>query len=182
MPPRLNKAQLELANLNLQRQLKEASQELQAKVTENNELKKRISRGHDRSRSPRMPATSSQANVDMTCKALNQVRLWQRDDVLKERMDEIERLRAVVAEKDRKIDFYRRGEGPVGPVLVHARRLSNARAGYTPSDPSLVEDMLNKGTRPAHEYFSTMNRVLRDAADVMSWGGCVYPTAMPRIQ
>ena len=172
--PRVTKAQLEVANDVLQRQLKEARQE-------NEQLKRRISRGHDRSRSPRLPASSSQANVDMTCKALNQVRMWQRDDVLKEQKDEIERLQAVVVEKDKKIEFYRRGEGPVGPVLVHVRRLSHARVGYTPSDTSM-EDMLNRRTKPVHEYFSTMTKVLKDAADVMDWGGCWFPMAMPRIQ
>jgi hypothetical protein len=64
--PRVTKAQLEQERV-----------EMQAKVArlekENSELKRRISRGHDRSRSPRMPATSSQVNMDMTCKALRQV-------------------------------------------------------------------------------------------------------------
>ena len=172
--PRVTKAQLEVANDVLQRQLKEARQE-------NEQLKRRISRGHDRSRSPRLPASSSQANVDMTCKALNQVRMWQRDDVLKEQKDEIERLQAVVVEKDKKIEFYRRGEGPVGPVLVHVCRLRNERVGYIPPSDSAWEDTLNRRTKTVHEYFSTMYHVLRDAADVMLLGGCSFPTAIPRI-
>jgi hypothetical protein len=163
--PRVTKAQLEQHVARLEK--------------ENSELKRRISRGHDRSRSPRLPATSSQANVDMTCKALNQVRLWQQDVVVQEHRAEIQQLREELAKKDEQISFYRRGEGPVGPVLVHMNRLRCERVGIAPD--SFVEDILNRRMRPVHEYFNTMNNVLRDAADVMYWGGCSYPTAIPRI-
>ena len=171
--PRVTKAQLEVANLSLQRQLSEAHQE-------NAQLKRRISRGHDRSRSPRMPATSSQANVDKTCKALNQVRLWQQDAVLQEHRAEIQQLRKELAKKDDQISFYRRGEGPVGPVLVHMNQLRCERAGIAPD--SFTERLMNKRMKPVHEYFNSMNNVLRDAADVMYWGGCIHPTAIPRIE
>lgn len=164
--PRVTKAQLE--------------QQVERLEKENKELKDHLRRGHDRSRSPRMPATSSQANVDMTCKALNQVRLWQQDVVDQEHRAEIQRLREELAKKDEQISFYRRGEGPVGPVLVHMNKLRCKRAGLEPD--SFVEDLLNRRTKPVHEYFHTMNNVLRDAADVMYWGGCMYPTAIPRIE
>ena len=171
--PRVTKAQLE-----------REQKEMQAKVArlekENGELKRRISRGHDRSRSPRMPATSSQAHVDVTCKALNQVRLWQQDAILQEHREEIQRLQAAVAEKDEQVAFYRRGEGPVGPVLVHMNRMRCQRAGIAPD--SFTERLMNQRTKPVHEYFNTMNNVLRDASDVMFWGGCIYPTAIPRIE
>ena len=164
--PRVTKAQLE--------------QQVERLEKENGELKRRISRGHDRSRSPRMPATSSQANADTTCKALNQVRLWQQDVVLQEHREEIQQLRKDLTEKDLKIDFYRRGDGPVGPVLAHMHRLRNDRLGVGPN--VFVEDWVIKRTKPVHEYFSTMERVLKDAADVMSYGGSVFPTAIPRIE
>ena len=171
--PRVTKAQLE-----------REQKEMQAKVArlekENGELKRRISRGHDRSRSPRMPATSSQAHVDVTCKALNQVRLWQQDAILQEHREEIQRLQAAVAEKDEQVAFYRRGEGPVGPVLVHMNRMRCQRAGIAPD--IFTERLMNQRTKPVHEYFNTMNNVLRDASDVMFWGGCIYPTAIPRIE
>ena len=164
--PRVTKAQLE--------------QQVERLEKENGELKRGISRAHDRSRSPRMPATSSQANVDTTCKALNQVRLWQQDAILQEHREEIQQLRKELAEKDMKIDFYRRGEGPVGPVLVHMHRLRSERARLGPN--SMMEEWVIQRTRPVHEYFSTMNNVLRDAAEVMSYGGASYPTAIPRIE
>ena len=164
--PRVTKAQLE--------------QQVERLEKENSELKRRISRGHDRSRSPRTPATSSQANVDTTCKALDQVRLWQQDTVLQEHREEIQQLRKDLTEKDLKIDFYRRGDGPVGPVLAHMHRLRTDRLGVGPN--VFVEDWVIKRTKPVHEYFSTMERVLKDAADVMSYGGATCPTAMPGIQ
>ena len=164
--PRVTKAQLE--------------QQVERLEKENSELKRRISRGHDRSRSPRMPATSSQANADTTCKALNQVRLWQQDVVLQEHREEIQRLSEELAKSQDQVDFYRRGDGPVGPVLAHMHRLRNDRLGLGPN--VFVEDWVIKRTKPVHEYFSTMERVLKDAADVMSYGGATFPTAMPGIQ
>ena len=177
--PRVTKADLENANFHLRQEAAAREQQLQSLEKENSELKRRISRGHDRSRSPRMPATSSQANVGTTCKALDQVRLWQQDAVLQEHREEIQQLRKDLAKKDEDISFYRRGEGPVGPVLAHMRRLRSERAGMGPN--SLVEEWVIKRTMPVHEYFNTMNKVLRDAAEVMSYGGASFPTAMPRI-
>ena len=101
--PRVTKAQLE-------RELKEAREEIE-------QLKRRISRGHDRSRSPRRPASSSQAQMELTCKALDQVSLWQRDVVVKEQKDEIARLREEVAVNEEVIASLRRGEGPIALVF-----------------------------------------------------------------
>ena len=180
MPPRATKAQLQervdaLEGAN--QFLRERAGQL---VRENDELKKRLSRGHDRSRSPRMPASNSQAHVDTTCRALNQVRLWQQDSVLQEHREEIQRLRNEVAKKESEIEWYRRGEGPVGPVLVHMHRLSNARIGYVPQDPT-VEDWYMKRTTPVWHYFDTVGRVLREASDVMSVGGAATHTRMPTL-
>ena len=166
MPPRVTKAQMEAR--------------IQSLEQENEALKRRLSRGHDRSRSPRMPASNSQAHVDTTCRALNQVRLWQQDAVLQEHREEIQRLRNEVAMKEQKIEQYRRGEGPVGPVLVHMHRMSNARIGYVPQDPT-IEDWYMKRQEPVWHYFDTVGRVLREAADVMSVGGTMTHTRMPRL-
>ena len=164
--PRATKADLQAANAKLQK--------------ENEELKKRLSRGHDRSRSPRMPASNSQARVDTTCRALNQVRLWQQDTVLQEHREEIQRLREEVAKKEHEIEEYRRGEGPVGPVLVHMHRMNYARVGQTPPDTTM-EDWYMKRVTPVWHYFDTVGRVLREAADVMSVGGTVTHTRMPNL-
>jgi hypothetical protein len=164
--PRVTKADLEAANAKLQK--------------ENEELKKRLSRGHDRSRSPRMPASNSQAHVDTTCRALNQVRLWQHDTVLQEHREEIQRLREEAAAREAVIDSLRRGEGPVGPVLVHMHRMSNARIGYVPQD-STAEDLYMRRTMPVWHYFDTVGRVLREAADVMSVGVAMTHTRMPSL-
>jgi hypothetical protein len=125
-----------------------------------------------------MPASNSQARVDTTCRALNQVRLWQQDTVLEEQKEEIQLLRNEVAKKEHEIEWYRRGEGPVGPVLVQAFRLNNARIGYVPPD-NTMEDMLNRSTTPVCHYFSIMGRVLREASDVMTMGGTWSHTNMP---
>ena len=127
--PRLTKAQLEDRIHVLTHFSNVASDKCADLEKENEQLKRRISRGHDRSRSPRRPASSSQAHMEMTCKALNQVRSWQRDTVVDEQKEEIARLRALVAEKDEQIASLRRGEGAVGPVLdcVGARQQLDLR-------------------------------------------------------
>ena len=64
--------------------------------------------------------------MELTCRALRQVSLWQQDTVVQEHRDEIQRLREELAKKDEQIASLRRGEGPIGPVLYEIRRRENA--------------------------------------------------------
>ena len=169
--PRITKAMLQDGNDFLRNRCRELREE-------NEQLKKRISRGHDRSRSPRMPAANSEANVTSTCKALNQVRLWQRDTLVEEQRAEIQRLRAEVAQKDEQIASLRRGEGPVGEVLAHAHNVKMTRYGVNPSD-SVLQDMRAR-TGPVFEHIITLTDVLKDVEDFARVGRCyTRPTQMP---
>jgi cell division protein FtsB len=169
--PRITKAALQDANESLRntnRGLRE----------ENEKLKTRISRGHDRSRSPRMPAANSQASVETTCKALNQVKQWQRDIVVEEQQAEIQRLRAELAQKNEQIAGLRRGEGPVGEVLMHAYRTKVERYGVAPGELTLRE--MSARTGPVFEHFITLGDVLKDVEDFARMGRCyTRPTQMP---
>ena len=88
--PRITKAQLEQQvadlqgeNADLKRQvqdLQEDSENCAQQVVDlkqkNEDLKKRVRRGCDRSRSPRRPATTVEANQALTSRALRQVSRW----------------------------------------------------------------------------------------------------------
>lgn len=176
--PRVTKADLELHNNGLTVRVNRLSAENMELKEENEELKKRISRGHDRSRSPRMPAANSQANVETTCKALNQVKLWQRDAVVEEQRAEIQRLRDELAQKNDNIERLTRGEGPVGPVLVHAYRTSMEQFGLTPG-PEILRDMSAR-TGPVYAHMQTLTDVLRNVEDFARHGRCfTRPTQLP---
>jgi hypothetical protein len=169
--PRITKAMLEDGNAFLQNRCRELREE-------NEKLKKRISRGHDRSRSPRMPAANSEANVTSTCKALNQVSLWQRDTLVEEQRAEIQRLQMEAAQKDAMIESLRRGEGPVGEVLAHAHRTKAARYGVDPGELTLRDMSARSG--PVFEHFITLADVVHDVADFARLGRCyTRPTQMP---
>jgi len=172
--PRITKAQLEQERV-----------EMQAKVArlekENSELKRRISRGHDRSRSPRMPATSSQAHVDTTCKALHQVRLWQRDAILQEHREEIQRLQATVAKKDLQIASLRRGEGSIGEVLLNVYERRVGPLGDSQLDVWHAAS-LRRQTTPVHEFVNRLHQNLNDLSDVTLRGGTIWtPSTIPRM-
>ncbi len=176
--PRITKSQLEAEVHGLAGRVNELAVENRELKEENEELKKRISRGHDRSRSPRMPAANSEANVTSTCKALSQVRLWQRDTLVEEQRAEIQRLRAEVAQKDGQIASLRRGEGPVGEVLAHAYTVKLTRHGVNPGELGLQE--MRARTGPVFEHFITLSDVLKDVGDFASRGRCyLRPTQMP---
>ena len=169
--PRVTKAMLQDGNDFLRNrcdQLKE----------ENERLKKRISRGHDRSRSPRMPAANSQANVETTCKALNQVKLWQHDAVLEEQRAEIQRLQTELDRKTAENERLLRGEGPLGPVLVHAYTTHLARYGLSPGELQVRE--MSARTCPVYEHLTTLSEVLRDVTDFSRIGRChARPVQLP---
>jgi len=142
--PRTTKAQLEQQVADLQgenadlkqqvKDLQDESEECAQHVVElkqkNDDLKKRVRRGCDRSRSPRRPATTVEANQAMTSRALHQVSRWGESIVVKEQRDEIQRLHAAMAEKDAQIASLRRGEGPLGEVLAHNDALNVAKYNF----------------------------------------------------
>ena len=169
--PRVTKDQL-------QKRVEELSVEQCRLTRENDELKKRISRGYDRSRSPRMPAANSQANVETTCKALNQVKLWQRDAVVEEQRAEIQRLQTELDRKTAENERLLRGEGPLGPVLVHAYTTHLARYGLSPGELQVRE--MSARTCPVHMHLTTLSEVLRDVTDFSRFGRChARPTQLP---
>jgi hypothetical protein len=170
--PRITKAMLEDGNAFLRNRCRELREE-------NEKLKKRISRGHDRSRSPRMPAANSEANVTSTCKALNQVRLWQRDTLVEEQRAEIQRLQMEAVQKDAMIESLRRGEGPVGEVLAHAYRERCMRLNITPSD-FMLETILDRNERPVYAFLQIIQGVFTDLKEVVNVGRSVLPpTQLP---
>jgi hypothetical protein len=143
---------------------------------ENEDLKARVRRGCDRSRSPRMPATSSDAAAAVACKAFAQVGLWQRDAVVEEQKSEILRLREEVAR-------LRRGEGPIGEVLAHIDSMS--RLERTPERAASVAESFAMQTRPVHEVLLIARNVLADTNDFLRWGGPIHGSEgarVPRVQ
>ena len=173
--PRVTKAQLErelkearkeIEHL-LERELKEAHDEIE-------QLKRRISRGHDRSRSPRRPASSSQAQMELTCKALDQVSLWQRDVVVKEQKDEIARLREEVAVNEEVIASLRRGEGPVSLVLQSIWDANNLFRGDE-EHQRLMRETFSHQTKSVREFLDAMNWIIRDIGEFVRWGSISVP-------
>lgn len=82
-----------------------------------------------RDRSPRrLSAAASHARLEMTCSAMQKVILWERDAKLEEKDARIRELEAAVAKLEastesqrREISGLRRGDGPVGKILLHNR-------------------------------------------------------------
>jgi cell division septum initiation protein DivIVA len=146
---------------------------------ENKDLKARVRRGCDRSRSPRMPATSSDAAAAVACKAFAQVGLWQRDSVVEEQKAEIQRLQEEVAR-------LRRGEGPMGEVLAYIDAVDVARAEIerTPERASSMAEHFAKQTMPVHQAFRITRNVLYDTRDFLVWGGPTHGEGarVPRAQ
>ena len=96
--PRVTKAQLEARvarldaeNEGLERRNEALDKQNREVLKENYKLKDHVRRGNSRSRSPRRPATSAEANVALTCRALRQVSLWQQAPVVQERSSDYER-------------------------------------------------------------------------------------------
>ena len=197
--PRITKAQLEQRVADLQGELFRAQVDLsvERQITmsagsalqmmhnrmdrlekENEDMKNRVRRGCDRSRSPRRPTTSSQASMDTTCKAFAQVSLWQRDNVAQEQRDEIQRLQAEVAS-------LRRGDGPIGEVLARNDADLCARINhvYPPESARRFAEMFQQQTRPVHEVLQTLGNVLRDTRELAMYGGPLGEgTRIPRRQ
>ena len=80
-----------------------------------------------RDRSPRrLSASMSHGQLSVTCSAMHQVQLWERDAMLGERDARIRELQLVIDKQKLVIDKQkediaglRRGDGPIGEVLLH---------------------------------------------------------------
>jgi chromosome segregation ATPase len=184
--PRVTKAQLEAQVATLERKITTFEDVVQRREAalrearqENEQLKRRISRGHDRSRSPRQPATSAEANVALTCRALRQVSLWQQDAVVQEHRDEIQRLQEELAKKDQEIAGMRRGEGPIGEVLLN---VYTRKYGLGDSEIDAWNSArMRQQTTPVHEFINRLQRIHSDHSDVTLRGGTLWaPATLPR--
>jgi DNA repair exonuclease SbcCD ATPase subunit len=184
--PRVTKAQLEAQVAMLERKIATFEDVVQRREAalrdarkEIEELKRRISRGHDRSRSPRRPATRAEANVNLTCMALRQVSLWQQAPVVQEHRDEIQRLREELAKKDEEIARLHKGEGPIGEVLltVYTRKF-----GLGDSELDMWNAAaLRRQTTPVHEFVERLQRIHSDLSDMTRRGGALWaPATIPR--
>jgi hypothetical protein len=115
-----------------------------------------------RSRSPRrFAASSSQVNVDATCKALSQVSLWQRDAVLQEHAEKIAELQAELDKKNEEIVGLRRGNGPIGEVLLHN---SN-------TDDEFTRNYWKAQTTPVRRVIESLHSISRVLDNTIFWGG-----------
>jgi len=181
---RITKVDLQRALISAHKEHKQLQEANAALQEENEQLKRRISRGHDRSRSPRMPATSSQINVEMTCRALNQVRLWQNDVVNQEHRNEIERLKELVDLQADQIARLRRGEGAVGPILqhIHERQISRYNLDRPEDEANLFLAQNARQTRPVHEILETLYWAADDIAQIARYGGTMTSRVLPRLQ
>jgi cell division protein FtsB len=186
MPPRVTKAQLqaqvdelEAANEGLEHDNNYLVSQNEELKKENKKLKDQVRRGNARSRSPRRPATSAEANVELTCRALRQVSLWQQDTVVQEHRDEIQRLREELAKKDEEIARLRRGEGPIGEVLVTV--YTRDRGEVNNELGAWAVARMRRQTTPVHEFVRRLTSIHTDLAEVTRFGGTTWaPATLPR--
>ena len=112
----------------------------------------------ERERSPRRGSASmSQAKLSVACRALNTMWLNERDQMLAEKDAQIHELRE-------QVQSLRRGDGPIGEVMVH----------NWPSASAETKAKLLTVTRPVNETFKHLERLLDGCRDVclrgtMSW-------------
>ena len=172
--PRVTKAELAAAL--------EESQTLARNLQKENEDLKAQSAHRPRSRSPkRFPASSSQKQMDVSCKAFFQVKKWQRDQVIEEQNEKIAELTAENARNNEEIVRLRRGEGPVGEVLAHVDALENARLNLSPQ-PAWVAASHARQTRPVHEMLLSLRNAHSAINSTTRWGGPSYEVTIPRQQ
>ena len=175
--PRVTKAELAAAL--------EESQTLARNLQKENEDLKAQSAHRPRSRSPkRFPASSSQKQMDVSCKAFFQVKKWQRDQVIEEQNEKIAELTAENARNNEEIVRLRRGEGPVGEVMAHIDALENARFNFTrtPEQAEFVASELARQTQPVHEMFTRVKRLFAAGEETLKYGGPFFPLTIPARQ
>ena len=152
--PRRTKLELEEENDFLKREVRNLSAELE-------ELRRR-------ERSPRrLSASTFHARLSATCKALNQVRKWDRDAMIEERDAKIAELLATVEKQKAEIASLRLGEGPIGEVLL---------ANWPPSAlyPDTRERLLAQ-TRPVNVTIKRMSDLLDGLRQVSLYGDIPLP-------
>ena len=156
MPPRRAKSALEDENYFLRREVRNLSMQYE-------DARKQLSERSERDRSPRrLSASTSHARLSVTCSALNQVRRWERDAMLEERDAKIAELQATVERQKDEIASLRRGEGPIGEVLL---------ANWPPSAlyPDTRERLLAQ-TRPVNVTIKRMSDLLDGLRQVSLYG------------
>ena len=120
---------------------------------ENKALKAERGQGA-RSRSPRRDAVSAAT----THRVLKLVQHFERDNVIDEQ-------RETIAKQQREIVSLRRGDGPIGEVLMHNwRQGPGAVADYT-------VNMLKAQTTPVNTALDSLRRLISASYDISFWGG-----------
>ena len=114
-----------------------------------------------RDRSPRrLSASMSHGQLSVTCSAMHQVQLWERHAMLGERDARIRELQLVIDKQKEDIAGLRRGDGPIGEVMVHnfptASEASKARILAT--------------TTPVNQTLRKIQLLQRNLGDALVWG------------
>jgi hypothetical protein len=108
----------------------------------------------ERERSPRRGSASmSQAKLSVACRALNTMWLTERDQMLAEKDAQIRELRE-------QVQSLRRGDGPIGEVMVH----------NWPSASAETKAKLLTVTRPVNKTLKHLEHLLEGCRDVCVWG------------
>jgi hypothetical protein len=107
-----------------------------------------------RSRSPRRDAMSAAK----THRVLNLVQHFERDAVIDEQ-------RETIARQQQEIVSLRRGDGPIGEVLMHNwRQTPGAMTDFT-------VNTLKAQTTPVNTTMASLQRLANAASDISFWGG-----------
>ena len=115
----------------------------------------------DRDRSPRrLSASMSHDQLSIACVAMRQVQLWERDPMLLERDARICELHATIEEQREQIAGLRRGDGPIGEVMLH----------NFPTASEATKSRLLATTNPVNATLRNLHALQRNSSDVLLWG------------
>ena len=113
----MDNKRLNLENTRLRRERNRARKELanRKELADRNDCGASISRSH--------------SQLELTCSAMNLVTQWERDPKMDEKDKMIAELRAEIEKKNQEIAGLRRGDGPIGEVLLYVEgsMVNNAR-------------------------------------------------------
>ena len=165
--PRVTKADLTIALEGKNKMLREVMEDLRVKQIALDKMEARVAvrdreikalkakrERSPRSRSPRRDAMSAAA----THRVLNLVQHFERDAVIDEQ-------RETIARQQREIASLRRGDGPIGEVLLHNWRQSPG--GTT----DYAVSVMTAQTTPVNTTLASLQRLASAAYDVSLWGG-----------